>query len=88
MQLGNEKKISESGESGVWDSLGGFRWNLRKMEMMPTFMPRSCHEFGRGVSLANTARPKTLKIFWSPLKKKQKKGGRGQKPLGGLEFHP
>jgi hypothetical protein len=66
------QKISESAESGVWDSLGGFRWNLRKMEMKLTFMPRSCHEFGQGVSLANAAGPKTLKIFWPPLKKNKR----------------
>jgi hypothetical protein len=56
-----KEKISESGESGVWDSLGGFRWNPRKnemnltLEMKPTFMARLCHEFGQGVSLANPA---------------------------------
>jgi len=63
MEFGNEKnkKISESGESGEWDSLVGFRWNLRKMEMKLILemklavMPRSCHEFGQGVSLANPA---------------------------------
>ena len=43
--------------------------NLRKREIEPTFMPRSCHEFGRGVSLANGAWPAWLKIFWAPLKK-------------------
>src|SRR5258708_38219192 len=57
------KKISESAESGVWDSPEGRRKNVRKMEMKPTFMPGSCHEFGPGVSLANPAQPKTLKIF-------------------------
>jgi hypothetical protein len=46
-------------------------------------MPRSCHEFGQGVSLANPAGPKTLKIFWPPLKKTKK----GEKSLGGVEFH-
>jgi hypothetical protein len=71
----HNKKISESGESGVWDSLGGFRWKLRKiemkltLEMKLTFMLRLCHEFDQGVSLANAAWLKTLKIFCSPLKK-------------------
>jgi hypothetical protein len=73
--VSGEKKISESCESGEWDSLGGFRWNVRKMEMKPTFMARSCHEFGQGVSLANAAWPKTLKIFWLPLKKCKKSAG-------------
>jgi len=43
------------------------------MEMKPTFMPRSCHEFGQGVSLANPAWPTSLKIFWPPLKKSKKR---------------
>jgi hypothetical protein len=59
--VSGEKKISESCESGEWDSLGGFRWNVRKMEMKLTlemrltFMARLYHEFGQGVSLANPA---------------------------------
>jgi hypothetical protein len=55
------------------------------MEMKPTFMPRLCHEFGQGVSLANPAEPKTLKIFWPALKKNKKAGG--PQSLGGLDFH-
>jgi hypothetical protein len=58
------KKISESGESGEWDSLNGCMENPRKNEMKPTVMQPSYHEFGQGVSLANPSRLKNLKIFF------------------------